>query len=374
MHAHLRVRGNPFPALVGAAGAARSASSLPPMFIRRETPADHRSVDDVHTAAFPAPSPGDPPVEVVLHRQLRGHPDFVPALSLVAQDATGGIVGHVVASRARVDGQPVAVGVGPLGVLPRCQRAGVGSALMHALLAAADALGVAVVGLLGDPAFYDRFGFAPAAEAGITAPEESWGEAFQVRVLRTPAPTGRFAYAAPFQQITSPAAAPPMADDAPSVRIREATPEDHDEVARLSFETDDPGTSPAHRNGPDTDTFGRIPATGHLLAEDDAGEIVGYVRLGPPTPLPSNAHVLHVHGLGVAHSHRRRGIARALMQAAIERARAEGCRKISLRVLGGNPGAQALYRSLGFVVEGRLHDEFVIDGVAVDDLLMARYL
>ena len=51
-----------------------------------------------------------------------------------------------------------------------------------------------------------------------------------------------------------------------------------------------------------------------------------------------------------------------------------GGRKVTLRVLGPNTRARELYRRCGFVEEGVLRAEFVIDGVAVDDVLMARHL
>ena len=52
--------------------------------------------------------------------------------------------------------------LGPLSVRPDRQRQGVGSALMHAVLGAADALGERLVALLGSTAYYPRFGFRPA--------------------------------------------------------------------------------------------------------------------------------------------------------------------------------------------------------------------
>ena len=60
--------------------------------------------------------------------------------------------------------------------------------------------------------------------------------------------------------------------------------------------------------------------------------------------------------------------------AASDRARERSALKLSLRVLGTNPGAQRLYESCGFVVEGVLRSEFLIGGELVDDLLMARHL
>lgn len=84
-----------------------------------------------------------------------------------------------------------------------CQRRGIGSALMHAVVAAADALGEAVVVLVGDQAYYRRFGFQPASTLGIVAPGATWGECFQARALHawTPGPERSFDYAEPLQQL-----------------------------------------------------------------------------------------------------------------------------------------------------------------------------
>ena len=57
-----------------------------------------------------------------------------------------------------------------------------------------------------------------------------------------------------------------------------------------------------------------------------------------------------------------------------DEARSRGGRKLSLRVLSTNPTAIGLYESEGFVVEGVLRGEFVLEGREVDDVLMARWL
>jgi len=105
----------------------------------------------------------------------------------------------VTASRATVATDPV-VAVGPIGVLPDHQSTGIGSALIDALLAAADAADVPLVALLGAPAYYGRFGFRPATELGVVSPEPDWGDAFQARPLTayTPSVAGRFRYAPAF--------------------------------------------------------------------------------------------------------------------------------------------------------------------------------
>ena len=164
------------------------------MLVRRETAADVRAIDEVHRSAFG----GDEPVEVGLVHALRADPGWVPALSLVAEGTTGRVVGHVVGTLGRV-GEVPAVGLGPLGVRAEEQGRGVGQALVHAVLAAADALDLPLAVLLGAPAYYARFGFVPAALLGVEAPDPGWGEHFQARVLGTyRGERGPFTYAAPF--------------------------------------------------------------------------------------------------------------------------------------------------------------------------------
>jgi putative acetyltransferase len=60
------------------------------------------------------------------------------------------------------------------------QGLGIGSALMDALLTAADAADVPMIILLGSPQYYSRFGFRPAQELGVIPPEPRWGEAFKL--------------------------------------------------------------------------------------------------------------------------------------------------------------------------------------------------
>ncbi|MFI9263981.1 GNAT family N-acetyltransferase [Streptomyces werraensis] len=161
----------------------------------------------------------------------------------------------------------------------------------------------------------------------------------------------------------------------PEPLIRPARPDDEAGLARLDRET----WSPLHEvraepPGPDEPFF--HPACGpdaHLVAEHD-GRVMGYVRLGHPTGMPTNAHVLQIRGLAVAEEARGKGTGRALVRAAVEEARRRGARRITLRVLGPNTVARTLYASEGFVVEGVLPGEFHLDGRYVDDVLMGRSL
>ncbi|MFF5989777.1 GNAT family N-acetyltransferase [Prauserella flavalba] len=172
------------------------------MLIRRETPADVDAIRAVHVAAFAPTTEGDAePVEAGLVDALRASTEWLPSLSLVATD-DGEVIGHVVCTRAWVAGRP-ALGLGPLGVLPGHQAKGAGSALMHAVLGAADALGEPLVALLGHTGYYPRFGFRPGTELGVRAPDPAWGAHFQVRPLGAYDPTlrGEFRYAKPFRDL-----------------------------------------------------------------------------------------------------------------------------------------------------------------------------
>ncbi|HEV7648944.1 MAG TPA: N-acetyltransferase [Actinophytocola sp.] len=162
------------------------------MILRRELAGDRDAVHAVHRAAF------ETVLEADLVDALRADPGWLPPLSLVADDH--GVVGHVVCTRGAVGGAP-ALGLGPLGVVPARQRTGVGSALMHAVLAAADALNEPIVVLLGHTDYYPRFGFVPASDLGIVPPDPAWAAHFQARPLTAYTPTlrGEFSYAAPFQ-------------------------------------------------------------------------------------------------------------------------------------------------------------------------------
>ncbi|HET9517038.1 MAG TPA: N-acetyltransferase [Actinoplanes sp.] len=172
------------------------------MLIRRETSADAAAVRAVTAAAFARPEhPAPTCAEADLVDELRAGDAWLPELALVAVESDA-VIGHVMGSRARV-GAAAVIAVGPLSVHPDHQGCGVGLALMHAVLGAADALGEPLVALLGDPRYYSRFGFRLADEFGIVAPVPQWRPHFQVRTLTafTPEIRGRFTYAEPFNRV-----------------------------------------------------------------------------------------------------------------------------------------------------------------------------
>ncbi len=173
------------------------------MLIRREAARDTAVIHAITAAAFThtGQPPGEDPPEARLVDELRASPAWLPPLSLVAVTAADEVIGHVLGTRGHVGAVPV-LALGPLTVRPDRQRRGVGSALMHAILGAADALGEPLAALLGDPAYYRRFGFRPAASYQIAPPRPQWRPHFQVRVLTAyqPSVRGTFTYPEPFDR------------------------------------------------------------------------------------------------------------------------------------------------------------------------------
>lgn len=130
------------------------------MNIRIEQPGDTGRITEIHYAAFkdhPMHVPGAEPTEQRIVEVLRESNAL--SLSLLAEkDAQS--VGHIAYSPAIV-GQSDSGWflLGPVGVLPEHQGRGIGSALIRESLRQLRDSGAAGVVLVGDPAFYERFGF-----------------------------------------------------------------------------------------------------------------------------------------------------------------------------------------------------------------------
>lgn len=108
------------------------------------------------------------------------------------------LVGHALLSRAHV-GPVEGVVLAPLSVLPEYQLQGIGSALMAKVEALARDEDMAFISLLGDPDYYQRFGYLPASRWGVTAPMPVPDEAFLLKILKLRfAPSGTLKYADAF--------------------------------------------------------------------------------------------------------------------------------------------------------------------------------
>ncbi|MDO9486727.1 MAG: N-acetyltransferase [Actinomycetota bacterium] len=124
--------------------------------LRDEQAADIAAIARVTIAAF-ADEPHSDQTEQFVIAQLRARGELT--LSIVAT-IDEQVVGQITASPVQISGgQTEWYGLGPLSVEPALQGIGVGSALMHEALVRLRAIGAQGCVLLGDAAYYSRFGF-----------------------------------------------------------------------------------------------------------------------------------------------------------------------------------------------------------------------
>lgn len=128
--------------------------------IRPEQPADHHAVDVLLRAAFGGPD------EAALVVDLRAEPGAFTLVAELDGVVAGMIAFSPVSSRTPVEGL-LAMGLGPMAVVPDRQGRGVGSALVRAGIEACRQCGVGLIVVLGHADFYPRFGFQPANRAGL---------------------------------------------------------------------------------------------------------------------------------------------------------------------------------------------------------------
>jgi putative acetyltransferase len=167
--------------------------------IRPETSADVPAIRRVLGVAFPTTA------EARLVELLRAGGHLL--VSLVAEDVEAKI-GHIAFSPVRIDDQPtedVGIGLAPVAVIPNYQSRGIGSRLVREGLAACERAKCGFVVVLGEPAFYRRFGFDRADRRGLKN-EYGTDEAFMVLELKTgaiPAHGGVVRYGPEFGEFTT---------------------------------------------------------------------------------------------------------------------------------------------------------------------------
>lgn len=156
--------------------------------IREESRGDESVIDSVTQAAF-RDHPLSRQTEHLIVRGLREARAL--RLSLVAMVGDD-VVGHVAFSRVTMRGLDVGWwGLGPVSVLPAHQRSGIGSALIRSGLRRLGEREVPGCVVLGDPAYYRRFGFAP--HPGLIFPGPP-ADHFMAMALQGPVAQGEVAY------------------------------------------------------------------------------------------------------------------------------------------------------------------------------------
>ncbi|WP_131913770.1 GNAT family N-acetyltransferase [Celerinatantimonas diazotrophica] len=124
--------------------------------VSREKPGDDARIHQVTEKAFLSAPHADYTEQFIVDALRRAG---VLTVSKVAK-AGGEIIGHVAISPVTLStGATGWFGLGPISVLPQFQRLGIGSKLMQSALAALEEMGASGCVVLGDPAYYGRFGF-----------------------------------------------------------------------------------------------------------------------------------------------------------------------------------------------------------------------
>jgi putative acetyltransferase len=142
--------------------------------VRPEAQGDPPAIHAVHAASFPTDA--EARLVDLLRDAGRLH------VSLVAE-VERAVVGHVALSPVTMPGADDGMGLGPVAVLPAHRCRGLADLLCREGLAICERSGAGFVVVLGDPDYYRRFGFRPAADFGLHD-EYGGGDAFQALELR----------------------------------------------------------------------------------------------------------------------------------------------------------------------------------------------
>ncbi len=163
--------------------------------IRESTPDDVAPLADVYADAFP-----DEELMPLVVSLLESKEDVVSLVACVDR----ALVGHILMTMCGIEGRSERVALlAPLGVVSAWQGKGAGSALVAEGLRRVKSSGARQVHVLGDPAYYGRFGFH--ADAGVAPPyplPEEWSAAWQALSLQPGEATieGRLSVPEPWRQ------------------------------------------------------------------------------------------------------------------------------------------------------------------------------
>lgn len=159
----------------------------------------------------------------------------------------------------------------------------------------------------------------------------------------------------------------------PTIHIRPSKKSDYKQLMELDHSIWDATNTPSHIYYESPEEYGKSHPEGSQFVAEIADTVAGYVGYRRPTPLETNRHVLEI-DIGVHPEFQRKGVGSALINFIENWGQENGITKISLRVLETNESAISFYKKNGFIEQGRLIDEFFINGQFIDDLLMYKQI
>jgi predicted N-acetyltransferase YhbS len=138
------------------------------MIIRRETPEEFSRIYDLVKIAFQTAKVTNGKEQDFVN-QLRDSGNYIPELALVAEEDDK-LIGHIMLTKTHITSDKSkfeTLFLGPISVALEYRNKGIGSKLITESLKLAKKMGYASVVLVGDPAYYHRFGFKAAINFGI---------------------------------------------------------------------------------------------------------------------------------------------------------------------------------------------------------------
>jgi predicted N-acetyltransferase YhbS len=139
------------------------------MIIRRETKEEFPQIYELVKVAFQTAQVTNGKEQDFVD-ELRSGGNYIPELALVAEE-NGELVGHIMLTKTLIsngDEQFETLFLGPISVVLEERKKGIGSRLIQESLAVAKVMAFKSVVLVGDPAYYHRFGFRTSREFGIS--------------------------------------------------------------------------------------------------------------------------------------------------------------------------------------------------------------
>ena len=163
--------------------------------IRESRGGDRSAIEALYPAAFP-----DEDLVPLVRTLLQNRPEVLSRVGVEEQN----VVAHVIFTHCGIEGSSdQAALLGPLAVAPNRQRHGIGSKIVRAGIQEMEDAGVSPVLVLGDPAYYGRFGFAKETSVKPPYPlPEEWDEAWQSLTLgeKNTTPAGQLVVPEPWRE------------------------------------------------------------------------------------------------------------------------------------------------------------------------------